>query len=301
VRLVVTKDGDTIVGGDANNTFKTPNCSHPMKQHDEGKMRCMCRPGFHRSPLQEEECESCPEGTHTLEMNLKGECSVCDAGTYSFAGATRCSTCPSSGATCTSGILRILPNYWCEACELAHTLAGINYTTAAVNEHQKWVLNTGKENVTLETLLNEVVVVEDSTLLALCGAGSNCTVAQALKRNPLLLLGEMAGMQHQGVALQECAVPKACSMNEETGAVSCSEGHEGPLCGTCKAGYSRPSLVHLCSPCWPQWQNWLVTGAVFAAMVALVVVASWGPKRMPVLGTEAHPPPSGTSTSTSPA
>lgn len=70
-----------------------------------------------------------------------------------------------------------------------------------------------------------------------------------------------------------CSCPNedACVVNASAASVSCAEGHEGPLCAVCSAGFGQSGTS--CSKCTSDGIAWLLLLATVIAVSVVVLVA----------------------------
>ncbi|KAA0174301.1 hypothetical protein FNF27_04313 [Cafeteria roenbergensis] len=211
-------------------------------------------------------CERCPRGSVSESPTLDSVsrvCRVCPSGSYAGPGARECLACPPRGAHCEGGVLFALPGWWVETVSdsegaSAGSEAGAGSLSARTGSAEPQRAGSGRA-------LQSADASGYGTRLHPCPLSGACEFTGSMSPDDAGRMvpeggsdGDAAGAGGGGLVV--------------TGVEGvCSEGHSGPLCGECWAGYAHsPVTAGVRAPCVECASD---EGAVF--MVASVVGLVW--------------------------
>ncbi|KAA0157355.1 hypothetical protein FNF31_05780 [Cafeteria roenbergensis] len=199
-----------------------------------------CDAGFVASST-EAKCDRCPEGRYS---GANASSCLCPQGTLAHPNRTRCMACTSRGVKCTASAFSVDDGFW--------WTPGYLQTDIDVDGSPWMYLPPGAPMHTCPTTKACNVTLNNVLARARAAAASLARTNQTLTS------------RRQAVAQLLQA-----SLAETGGGVSCSEGHVGPRCAVCDAGYSRVSGNSDCVPCLDSGYNWAVVAAGLVIVTGL--------------------------------
>lgn len=207
----------------------------PISSGGHEKAACgQCAPGT--QPETDSEgtlsCKTCSPGF----VSSGSLCTQCPQGTLAHPNRTRCMACTSRGVKCTASAFSVDDGFW--------WTPGYLQTDIDVDGSPWMYLPPGAPMHTCPTTKACNVTLNNVLARARAAAASLARTNQTLTS------------RRQAVAQLLQA-----SLAETGGGVSCSEGHVGPRCAVCDAGYSRVSGNSDCVPCLDSGYNWAVVAA----------------------------------------
>jgi len=170
------------------------------------------------------------------------------SGTFSSAGATKCTPC-------TSGTIAAETNSSeCALCPSNSQDSNRTSCLCAVS----FVGDLGADGLTC----------------TVCPVGGDCTMPGTTRQNILPLPGFYAALNSGNTRFIKC-LNDACVGGRATGGELCADGYTGVLCSSCSPGYGRSSTSNACEVCPAQAVNRTRIAFTILGLIIVCGVFTW--------------------------